>query len=75
MMPFTAAKLGAVQGSVIVVGGGREPGQRGWGLRLVPSPPGNEADVQWLRGDDHARDMAFDQLAVRGSGAAPSPLL
>jgi hypothetical protein len=36
----------------------------GWGLRLAPRP--------WERGrlprfDDHARDMAFDQIAVRGS--------
>jgi hypothetical protein len=27
---------------------------------------GNEADFQCLRFDDHARDMAFDQLAIRG---------
>jgi hypothetical protein len=26
---------------------------------------GNEADFQCLRFDDHARDMAFDQLAIR----------
>ena len=24
-----------------------------------------EADFQCLRGDDHARDMAFDEVAVR----------
>jgi len=29
---------------------------------------GNEPDVQCLRFDDHARDMAFDQLAVRKRG-------
>ena len=28
---------------------------------------GNEADFQCLRFDDHARDVAFDQLAIRGS--------
>ena len=33
-----AAKLGAVQGSVIVVGGWREPDQGGRGLRLAPMP-------------------------------------
>jgi hypothetical protein len=61
-MPFTAAKLGAVQGSVIVVGG--------WaGSQIIEAvvfslsrclARGNEADFQCLRLDDHARDVAFD---------------
>ena len=28
-----------------------------------------EADFQCVRGDDHARDMALDQVAVRKSGS------
>ena len=31
----------------------------------------NEADFQCLRFDDHARDMALDQVAVRKSGRGP----
>ena len=30
-----------------------------------------EADFQCLRGDDHARDMALDEVAVRKSGRRP----
>ena len=55
--------------------GKRDRGRRQWagsriseavvfGLRRCLAR-GNEADVQCLRLDDHARDMAFDQLAVR----------
>jgi hypothetical protein len=32
-----------------------------------------EADFQCLRGDDHARDMALDEVAVRKSGRRPTP--
>ena len=63
MMPFTAAKLGAVQGSVIVVvgrvTGSRVIKTRVFGLSRCLAR-GNEPDVQCLRFDDHARDMAFD---------------
>jgi hypothetical protein len=34
---------------------------------------GNEADLQCLRFDDHARHMAFDQLAIRKSGRQLRP--
>ena len=69
-MPFTATKLGAIQASVIVGMGGPQGSQvldagAFWLSRRVTG--GNEADFQCLRLDDHARDMAFDQLAVRGS--------
>jgi hypothetical protein len=39
----------------------------GFGLRRCLAR-GNEADVQCLRLDHHARDMAFDQLAVCKDG-------
>jgi hypothetical protein len=73
-MPFTAAKLGAIHASVIVVargGGGRFLKAGAFRLRQCLAC-GNEADFHCLRLDDLARDMAFDQFAVRkGSSASP----
>ena len=70
-MPFTAAKLGADHASVIVGVGERarsrvlEAGV--FGLRHCLAR-GNEAAFQGLWIDDHARYMAFDQLALRKGG-------
>ncbi|PNE10975.1 MAG: hypothetical protein CR217_11445 [Beijerinckiaceae bacterium] len=60
-MPFTAAKLGAVQGSVIVVGGWQEAIIEAVVFSLSRClARGNEADFQCLSLDDHARNVAFD---------------
>ena len=65
-----ATKLGAIQGSLIVIGGRQGSLLAGTGVfglltRRI------EADFQCLRGDDHARDMALDEVAVRKSGRRP----
>ena len=68
MTPFTAAKLGAVHGNmIVVVGSGKDAGRLMLGfLRLSRSLAcGNEADFQRLRLDDHAADLAFDQITIR----------
>jgi hypothetical protein len=52
---------------------GSQIGEAGvFGLRRCRAR-GNEADVQCLRLDHHARDMAFDQLAVCKDGRRVFP--
>jgi hypothetical protein len=51
---------------IVVVGGWQGAGS--WTLGSSVCARGNEADFQCLRFDDHARHMAFDQLAIRKSG-------
>ena len=71
-----AAKLGAVQGSVIMVAGWR-PGAKSVRLGLSACadtlPVRMRTDGQGLRRDDHARDMAFDQVALRHVGRSLFP--
>ena len=70
MMRFTALKLGAVQGSVIVGVSERQGAgsERLASLAWIEASPGTRQTYQCLGFDNHALDMAFDQVAIRKGG-------